>query len=793
MCTASVTPPHSPPRWRAIAPAVFGLLTLAMFLDVLFSPSRVISFESTDLALQFIPWRHFGFTQLRAGNLALWNPHIFGGAPYFAGFQSALLYPPNWLHLLVPLSVAINWIVAMHVFLAGYFTYLWCRGRGVRIGGSILGGAMFMFSGPYFLHAYAGHLPHLAVMVWTPLMLLTLDKLAERGQWRWCMLGVIAVAMQLLAGHPQYVYYTGLALVLYTFIRLAQPGHRRQLAMGLMAMYAGGVMLSAVQVFAGIHAAGESVRAGGTDYAFASMFSLPPQNLITFLVPGFFGWVPLDRSAPPTVPYWGAGYLWEMSLFVSVAGLALATLGAIRGERRAVIALVAMIAITLILALGRHTPLYRPLFELLPGYGSFRGTTKFGYLSVLFIAMLAAMGFDSLLRQRRVAWQVLVGVATFVIALTVLGFAIDRTQVWDDFVGWVLKSSAAAREKYIPIEPGETDFNYYAATNAARWTFVAAASLAAAGVMLWLSRLHRMAPYGLLILAIGELFVFARLTRATMDPRLGYEVPAPWRAALEQVEPPERVLTVPVEYANVGMAVGFHNLAGYDPGVLKRYAELIFASQGENPDRATQYLPFRRVHPGLFRMLRCVLVCFDADRPPVRVAGEPLPLAWLVSNWSVLTSRDQILSRLLGEGFDPRRTVVLERPPDLESSGQSVPSSISPAGWSAERETGSVTVHHQTTDSIELELETSQPAVLVVGLNYSTGWRVRPVQSPQRSFSVIPANYTQLGIPLQPGRHRLIVEYRPVPFLAGAWVSGVSMVGYAGAGFLLMHRRRRFR
>src|SRR4051794_40626796 len=161
-----------------IAPATFAFLTLAMFFDMLFTGRRVVSAQGADLGLQFIPWREFGFSQLRHGNLALWNPHVYGGAPYFAGFQSALLYPPNWLHLTLPVAVAINWIVAIHVFLAGYFTYLWCRGRSIGLGGSILAGVTFMFCGPYFLHLYAGHLPHLAVMVWTPLMLLTLDQLA---------------------------------------------------------------------------------------------------------------------------------------------------------------------------------------------------------------------------------------------------------------------------------------------------------------------------------------------------------------------------------------------------------------------------------------------------------------------------------------------------------------------------------------------------------------------------------------------------------------------------------------
>src|SRR5262245_23319733 len=109
-----------PPFWHRLIPAsVFAGLTFLMFSDVLFDTQNVLSHKDTDLMLQFLPWREFGFGELSKGHLALWNPHIFGGAPYFAGFQSALLYPPNWLHLFLPLTVAINWIIALHVFLAG--------------------------------------------------------------------------------------------------------------------------------------------------------------------------------------------------------------------------------------------------------------------------------------------------------------------------------------------------------------------------------------------------------------------------------------------------------------------------------------------------------------------------------------------------------------------------------------------------------------------------------------------------------------------------------------------------
>ncbi len=107
-----------------LAIVVLLLLTFLMFADVLFSSTRVLSNVGCDLALQFLAWRDFGFRELRHGNLALWNPHVYAGEPFLGSFQSALLYPPNWLYLVLPLGPATNWQIALHIFLGGLFTVL---------------------------------------------------------------------------------------------------------------------------------------------------------------------------------------------------------------------------------------------------------------------------------------------------------------------------------------------------------------------------------------------------------------------------------------------------------------------------------------------------------------------------------------------------------------------------------------------------------------------------------------------------------------------------------------------
>src|SRR5688572_16437762 len=96
-------------------PLVLLALTLAMFGSVLFSGAAVVlSHRGDDLYSQFVYWRSFGFGQLKQGHLALWNPHVFSGTPFFSTFEPALLYPINWVHLVLPLAKALNTEIVLH-------------------------------------------------------------------------------------------------------------------------------------------------------------------------------------------------------------------------------------------------------------------------------------------------------------------------------------------------------------------------------------------------------------------------------------------------------------------------------------------------------------------------------------------------------------------------------------------------------------------------------------------------------------------------------------------------------
>ena len=127
-------------------------------------PHRILSSLGCDIHLQYFAWRHFAFHNLAQGTLPFWNPYIFSGTPFIAGMQSALFYPFNVLYLLLPIHLAINYTVILHIFLSGVFFYFFMRTLNVERFAVFLSALVYMFAATQICRIYAGHLSTLCTM-----------------------------------------------------------------------------------------------------------------------------------------------------------------------------------------------------------------------------------------------------------------------------------------------------------------------------------------------------------------------------------------------------------------------------------------------------------------------------------------------------------------------------------------------------------------------------------------------------------------------------------------------------
>ncbi len=773
--------------------------TIALFGDVLFlKRGVVVSMLGTDLSLQFAFWREFGFGELRRGNLALWNPHIDSGTPFFGGFQPALLYPPNWIHLLLPLDLALNIEVALHIFLLGLFTFAWIAQRGARGEAALVGAALAMFGGATFTHVYAGHLSLLAATAWTPLVFLAVDRLVEGRSRAGLLVGAPAVALQLLAGHPQTAFTTAIAAALLLALSLGRARRRARAVVAFVGVAAGGAALSAVQLLAGLDAVTESTRGlAGLPYAEAAAFSFPPENLLTMISPKFFGFglAPGGTAAPA---YWGRCYSWEMTLFIGVAGFFLALCAVVgrgagargdavegahhdglRTSRRMAI----LVALLLLIALGAHTPLFRVLHAAIPGFRAFRGPSKFLVPASIVLAFLAAAGLDRLARAERPGRAAPRALLASALLLAGAGVAVRAAGDAGPDGAWgrVIASLAASGESYLARDSvGDARFIEHAARHAAGGLWIASAvALALAAVVARARGLTAARFVG--VLAVAEVLSFALATRPTFSlaPVLH---PAPLVSFRENHPGDSRVLHAEGE-DNAFLANGLLGLWGYDPNVSRRYAEFMYFTQGVDPDRATYHLRFTAHHP-LHRMLRWRYLVSARPGASVREFDAPLPRAILVGECVVAKGRDAVFSALASPAFDPEHVAVLESPPDPAPE----------RGAGTGDRASAVRVTDLSTDEILVEAETERAAILVLTDAYSAGWRAVALPgSAQAAYHVMPANYVLRAIPLAAGRHRLRLEYAPHGYRIGRWISLAALAGLAvcaGVALAAAARRR---
>lgn len=757
---------------------VLSIVTLLAFAILPFSflffspPGTVLSQGGTDIYHEFLFSRQFGFNELRHGNLPLWNPHLFSGFPFFAGFQSALLYPLNSIFLFLPIETAINTSIVLHVFITGLFMYLWGSFRGLEPIAALLAALLLMLSGAYFPHIYAGHLSNLCTMSWAPLILLAVDGFYEKHSLAWVLLGMFAIVMQILAGHPQYVFYTGITVVLYAVMLSFVTARRGQLLLGVMGMYAGGACLGAIQLAPGIAAAAETIRGSGVPYAFVASYSFPPQNLITLLVPHFFG----DMHA---MPYWGRFHLWEMQLFISITGLAFCFPGALAMEKHGRRIFLAMICLLLLLAFGGSTPLLQFLYDFVPGFNKFRGSSKFIFFLSLFLILLSATGFDAVLKKKKVhraTWLVfLCGAILFAGGALFIRSSVFASEssfpIWEK----LLTASAATKGNFYLRTFGISPQFLKSSALWAAWSLLnAAAALLVLSFIAFSVRMHEKIVFLFPLFAIVEILIFSNSYRAGFDVHL---LQQPELAELaSHLDREARVLNT--RHHNLVVRYNMNGIWGYDPGVPRRYAEFMAFSQGRSPDAVSQYMDFPRNSP-LYAMLRCRQVIPPAGES-IQLADskEELPRAFLVYDYEVQPGRDDLLAAMASADFDWRRKVLLETVPDPQPERTQI--------------SGRVKIREISTDELAIEVMVATPAILVITDSYSKDWRVKAApESAQQHYTVLPANYILRAIPLQAGHHVFTMEYLPTSFVMGRWLSFFSIFAYVVLVFWCWYKKRR--
>lgn len=419
-----------------------GLILLALlifFSDVIFggkvfNASDNISWES---------FRPYLAMMDQKGEIPHWIPYIFGGMP---GFASLLVTGNRWWDLIMKSILVgenifgvVNYPVmrmVMYYFLYGLGMYLLMRSKQAARSTALFVSLAAIFSTWIIIYIMIGHNTKIMVLMTFPYIFLCLEQLIKRWSLLYAALLIIAIHILVESAHLQTAFYGACAVGIYLLFELigtalAKENVTNVILAGLTLLVAGGFAYGmgldrnlAVQEYlpystrgsAAISTTSDAQQPGGTaseaghGYDYATNWSFSPEEVITYLVPAYFGFGKANYSGPETnnqpqqiQTYWGQMPFTDAAHYMGISVLILGLFGAWMNRRnRFVQALMVIGFFGLLLSFGKNLSLLYDLFYYwVPSFNKFRAPSQSLVLLEFVFPILAGYGIETLLAMHR--------------------------------------------------------------------------------------------------------------------------------------------------------------------------------------------------------------------------------------------------------------------------------------------------------------------------------------------------------------------------------------------------------
>ena len=194
---------HTSPLARQDGLVLLGLLIalLIVFAPYIFTPSYILpnSDLGTDFDREVWPLATVVRDGLReSGEIPLWRTYLLSGTPVAGHPVAPLFYPPHWLIVVLPLSLALNLDALLHLWWAGAGVYLSLRLlTGARRESALVGALIFALAPKWIAHLSGGHWPMIAAVAWWPWAWLFFHRCWQTGRTHWAILLGVALAYHL--------------------------------------------------------------------------------------------------------------------------------------------------------------------------------------------------------------------------------------------------------------------------------------------------------------------------------------------------------------------------------------------------------------------------------------------------------------------------------------------------------------------------------------------------------------------------------------------------------------------
>lgn len=364
--------------------SIIAILCLFFFSSVILSTNSVMHSNASDINYFY---SNFIFLKDSISNeLPLWNPLLMGGFPWFGNPESGLFYPFTLIFtILFPPHLTINYLIIFNVILTGIFMHLYLRELKVPSNFSLFGAITFMFSGFTIARIYAGHISILNSLPWIPLIFLLIEKTVKTKPITASILLGIVFGLQLLGSQPQIVIYILIASAFYFAFRhiSKKTGFLNTLKIATVtAIFFVGI--SAIQLLPSYELLKLSVRSEGLPYEQLTGSSLPPVQLISLVLPEFFG-TALDYTT------WGESNFWELTGYAGLLTIVFAGISLYIKPGKLTFFFLLLAIFSILYSFGKFNPFFS-IIQDIPLLNVFRVPSRFLLFFDFSVSVMASIG-----------------------------------------------------------------------------------------------------------------------------------------------------------------------------------------------------------------------------------------------------------------------------------------------------------------------------------------------------------------------------------------------------------------
>ncbi|MFN3918603.1 MAG: hypothetical protein ACK4K0_12810 [Flavobacteriales bacterium] len=362
--------------------ALLGYWQISLFYGVL----------PWDLIDCYYPWRYFVAESIQQGEIPLWNPFQHLGFPIHADMRSSVWNPEFWFigYFFGYTAYTFNALFVGYAFIGGLGFYKLFGRFNKNKTAALLGAIGYILMGFYVSRAQ--EISAITAAAWTPLSLYAYLKLIQQISALNIFRAALFLFFLIVNSYQTLTIGTFYLLLILFFINLISNIKRKQTKAALC--FTGANLLvalliasaSVVMMWSYVQANPHVNRLSGLNFSQTEFYSFPFKAMLSLITP---------YATVINENYWGSfsvmtnGYMGVILLVFAF--------GYLFSKQKYSLWLKAILVFSLIslfVAMGKDTPVFKFFFDYVPLMNLFRFPSFLIYFFSLSLILLAALGFD---------------------------------------------------------------------------------------------------------------------------------------------------------------------------------------------------------------------------------------------------------------------------------------------------------------------------------------------------------------------------------------------------------------